>query len=74
MEQATSFIVLSKMVYLAQFKLQEDDLIGAKIVLDYITNEIKAHSHSINQENEPLRAEIVGQVDSVLANIEKLRM
>ena len=74
MEQATSFIVLSKMVYLAQFKLQEDDLIGAKIVLDYITKEIKAHSHSINQENEPLRAEIVGQVDSVLANIEKLRM
>ena len=74
MEQATSFNVLSKMVYLAQFKLQEDDLIGAKIVLDYITKEIKAHSHSINQENEPLRAEIVGQVDSVLANIEKLRM
>ena len=43
-----NFNILTKMVYFAQTKLQDGDLIGAKMIIDSVTKQINLNQHSEN--------------------------
>jgi hypothetical protein len=51
-QESNSFNVLNKMVYFAKAKLQEEDFIGAKMVIDSVIKQVSANCGLENPESD----------------------